>query len=85
MTKSSSKRNLHLAVTVLFVGLAPNLAFAGGKGGGGSGKPAGKDRPTESVTLTYGKIEQNYTQKNNAKPNLYKNSAQGKHYSKGAQ
>ena len=46
MTKSS-KRHLVLTVTAAFVFLAPGIAFAGGKGGGG--KQAGSDRPTENL------------------------------------
>jgi type VI protein secretion system component Hcp len=83
MTRSS-KRNLVLAMTTLFVLLAPSLAFVGGKGSGGGGKQAGNERPTENLSLNYGKVETTYTQKNKASPNLYKNAVQGKHYSKGS-
>jgi type VI protein secretion system component Hcp len=83
MTKSS-KRNLVLAVTALFLLLASGHAFAGGKGGGGGGKQAGSDRPKESISLNYGKVEQTYTQqsKSKASPSLYNKTSTGKHFSK---
>jgi type VI protein secretion system component Hcp len=79
MTKSS-KRHLVLAVTAAFVLLAPGIAFAGGKGGGG--KQAGSDRPTENLSLNYGKVEHTYAQKNKASPSLLKNVNTGKHINK---
>ena len=85
MTKFT-KRNLVLAVTALFLVLAPAAAFAGGKGGGGGGKQAGSDRPKESISLNYGKVEQTYTQrsKSKASPSLYEKKTTGKHFSKTA-
>ena len=80
MTKSS-KRHLVLAATAAFVLLAPGIAFAGGKGGGG-GKQAGSDRPTENSSLNYGKVEHTYAQKNKDSPNLLKNVNTGKHINK---
>jgi hypothetical protein len=77
----SSKQHLVLTVTAVFVLLAPGIAFAGGKGGSG-GKQAGSDRPTENLSLNYGKVEHTYTQKNKASPNLLKDVNKGKHYSK---
>lgn len=59
MTRSS-KRHLVLAVTALFALLAPSVAFAGGKGGGGNHAGNGS-KPSESMSLNYGKIEHTYS------------------------
>ncbi len=85
MTKFT-KRNLVLAVTALFVVLAPVATFAGGKGSGGGGKQTGSDRPKESTSLNYGKVEQNYTQQSKSKASLslYEKTATGKHFHKTA-
>ncbi len=82
MIRSFSKRNVVWAMATISVLLAPSFAFAGGKGGG---KQAGTNRPTENTSLNYGKVEHTYIQKNKASPTLYKNTAQGKHFSKGSQ
>jgi type VI protein secretion system component Hcp len=72
-------------VTTVIVLLASGIAFAGGKGGSG-GKQAGSDRPKESISLNYGKVEQTYTQqsKSKASPSLYNKTSTGKHFSKTA-
>jgi len=77
----SLQKTLVLAVTALFVLLASSAAFAGSKGGGGA-KQAGGDKPKESVSLNYGKVEYSRTQKNKATPSLYNKTSSGKHYSK---
>jgi hypothetical protein len=65
MTGSFSKRNVVWAIAAISVVLAPSFAFAGGKSGA---KQAGTDRPTESTSLNYGKVEHTYTQKSKASP-----------------
>lgn len=77
------KRNFVLVVTALSVLVASSAAFAGGKGG--SGKQAGSDRPKESISLNYGKVEYSTQQsKNKSGPSLYNKTTTGKHYSKTA-
>lgn len=95
MTKGS-KRNLVLSVATLFVLAMPGAAIAGGKGGGS--KNADTERPTESLGLNFTKTQVEYQsqksdgtgtktsnskmQNNKTGPNLFKSTAQGKHYSR---
>lgn len=64
MTKSA-RRNFMTAVAILSVMAMPGAALAGGKGGGG-GHSAGS-KPSESMTLNYGKIEHTYSQQSASK------------------
>jgi type VI protein secretion system component Hcp len=67
LTKSSN-RNLVLAVATLFLLTMPAVAFAGGKGGGGSGNHTSSGgKPSENISLNYGKIEHSYTQQSASK------------------
>jgi type VI protein secretion system component Hcp len=66
MTKCS-KRNLFLSVATLFVLATPGAAIAGGKGGSGGGNHAGNTKPSENMSLNYGKTEHTYTQQTASK------------------
>lgn len=90
-----SKRNFVLSVATLFVLAMPAAAIAGGKAGGSKNV---EERPTESLGLNYTKTQVEYKsqksdgtvtntsnskmQNNKTGPNLFKSTAQGKHYSR---
>jgi len=55
-----------LPATVICMLLVPGVAFAGGKGGGG-GHASGGSKPSENVSLNYGKVEHTYSQQSASK------------------
>jgi hypothetical protein len=64
---NGSKRNLVLSVAAVFVFAMPGAAMAGGRSDGGGGGNVGASKPSENMSLNYGKIEHTYSQQSASK------------------